>query len=69
MRLLLGLGKKVILRYREVIVACDYPHSPLIGCYAVARHGTFTRAADELSVSLPAISRRLSALGADVDLL
>jgi LysR family transcriptional regulator, glycine cleavage system transcriptional activator len=33
---------------------------------AVARHGTFTRAALELNVSQPAISRRIAALEADL---
>jgi DNA-binding transcriptional LysR family regulator len=40
--------------------------SNLIAFDAIARHGTLTRAAEELSVSQPAISRRLAALEADL---
>ena len=42
--------------------------SNLIAFDAVARNGTLTRAAEELNVSQPAISRRLSALEADLGL-
>jgi DNA-binding transcriptional LysR family regulator len=38
----------------------------LIAFDAIARHGTLTRAAEELNVSQPAISRRLAALEADL---
>ena len=40
--------------------------SNLIAFDAIARHGTLTRAAEELNVSQPAISRRLAALEADL---
>lgn len=40
--------------------------SNLIAFDAIARHGTLTRAAKELNVSQPAISRRLAALEADL---
>jgi DNA-binding transcriptional LysR family regulator len=40
--------------------------SSLIAFDAVARHGTLTRAAEELNVSQPAISRRLAALESDI---
>jgi LysR family glycine cleavage system transcriptional activator len=40
--------------------------SNLIAFDAIARHGTLTRAAKELNVSQPAISRRLGALEADL---
>jgi DNA-binding transcriptional LysR family regulator len=42
------------------------PFSSLIAFDAVARHGTLTRAAEELNVSQPAISRRLAALESDI---
>jgi len=38
----------------------------LIAFDAIARHGTLTRAAEELNVSQPAVSRRLAALEADL---
>lgn len=40
--------------------------SNLIAFDAIARHGTLTRAAEELNVSQPAISRRLAALESDL---
>lgn len=40
--------------------------SNLIAFDATARHGTLTRAAEELNVSQPAISRRLAALESDL---
>jgi LysR family glycine cleavage system transcriptional activator len=42
------------------------PFSALSAFDAVARYGTFTRAARELNVSQPAISRRVAALEADL---
>ncbi|MGA2779564.1 MAG: LysR substrate-binding domain-containing protein [Steroidobacteraceae bacterium] len=42
------------------------PFAALSAFDAVARHGTFTRAALELNVSQPAISRRIAALEADL---
>lgn len=42
------------------------PFSSLIAFDAVARHGTLTRAAIELNVSQPAISRRISSLEHDL---
>lgn len=42
------------------------PFSSLSAFDAVARHGTFTRAARELNVSQPAVSRRVAALEADL---
>ena len=40
--------------------------SNLVAFDAVARRGTLSRAAEELNVSQPAISRRLAALEADI---
>lgn len=40
--------------------------SGLVAFYAAVRHGTLTGAAQELNVSQPAISRRISALEADL---
>ena len=42
------------------------PFIDLIAFDAAARHGTFTRAARDLNVSQPAISRRVAALEADL---
>ncbi|GAA6191614.1 LysR substrate-binding domain-containing protein [Phaeobacter sp. NW0010-22] len=42
--------------------------SGLTAFYAAARHGTLTAAAQELNVSQPAISRRIAALEADLDI-
>lgn len=44
------------------------PFIDLLAFDAAARHGTFTRAAKELEVSQPAISRRVAALEADLGL-
>ena len=40
--------------------------SGLVAFYAAVRHGTLTGAAQELNVSQPAISRRISTLEADL---
>lgn len=42
------------------------PFSSLLALDAVARHGTLTRAAIELNVTQPAVSRRIAALEADL---
>lgn len=53
--------------YAEVIVIPTTPSfSSLLAFDAAARHGTFTRAASELNVSQPAVSRRVAALEADI---
>lgn len=44
------------------------PFIDLLAFDAAARHGTFTRAAQDLGVSQPAISRRVAALEADLGL-
>lgn len=45
------------------------PLADLLAFDAAARHGTFTRAAGELNVSQPAISRRVAALEDDLGVL
>ncbi|MEM7652622.1 MAG: LysR family transcriptional regulator, partial [Pseudomonadota bacterium] len=42
------------------------PFSALIAFDAAARHGTFTKAAQEQNVSQPAISRRVAMLERDL---
>lgn len=44
------------------------PFADLLAFDAAARHGSFTRAARELNVTQPAISRRIAALEADLRL-
>jgi len=45
------------------------PFIDLLAFDAAAKHGTFTRAANELGVSQPAISRRVASLEADLGVL
>ncbi|WJS84393.1 LysR substrate-binding domain-containing protein [Paracoccus sp. TOH] len=60
--------KRILSFFWVMIMAALPPFSDLLAFNAAARHGSFTRAARELNVTQPAISRRVAALEADLRL-